>query len=142
MFYSAGRFVRQSHNIFKSHLSNSAAPFYQSTNTSFNRINSRSFHASRPSCKKDYYKVLGVTKHSTKDEIKRNFRELAKKYHPDLNKEPNAITKFKEVSEAYEVLEDDHKRKLYDSYGVDGVDGSHEIYEEVQCAACHHCTVC
>ncbi len=91
----------------------------------------RSFKTTKPVLKKDFYKILGVTKHASKDEIKRNFRELAKKYHPDLNKEATAEAKFKEVAEAHEVLEDDHKRKLYDSFGHDGVDPDfQEQYEQ------------
>ena len=73
--------------------------------------------------KKDFYEVLGVPRGASKDEIKKKFRELAKKYHPDLNKDnKSAEGKFREVSEAYEVLEDDDKRKMYDSYGHAGVD--------------------
>ncbi len=67
---------------------------------------------------KDYYAILGVSKTASADEIKRTFRKLARKYHPDVN--PNnkaAEAKFKEVSEAYEVLSDDDKRKKYDQFG-------------------------
>ena len=67
--------------------------------------------------KKDYYEVLGVSKNADEKEIKSAFRRLAKKYHPDLNKEPDAAEKFKEVQEAYEVLSDENKRKMYDQYG-------------------------
>jgi molecular chaperone DnaJ len=75
--------------------------------------------------KRDYYDVLGVRKGSSKDEIKKKFRELAKKYHPDLNKDDKgAAKKFQEVSEAYEVLEDDNKRQMYDNFGHAAVDGS------------------
>src|SRR5256886_15336295 len=72
---------------------------------------------------KDYYGVLGVSRGASKDEIKSAYRKLAKKYHPDLNKEnPKAAEeKFKQLSEAYEVLADDDKRKIYDQYGADGL---------------------
>lgn len=67
--------------------------------------------------KRDYYEVLGLSKGASKDEIKSAYRRLAKKYHPDLNHEPDAADKFKEVQEAYDVLFDDNKRAQYDRFG-------------------------
>lgn len=72
--------------------------------------------------KRDYYDVLGVAKGATNDEIKRAFRKLAVKYHPDKSTGDEA--KFKEINEAYEVLKDDQKRQRYDQFGHAGVDGS------------------
>ena len=74
--------------------------------------------------KRDYYEVLGVSKTASDDEIKKAYRTLAKKYHPDLNKSADAPEKFKEVQEAYEVLSDSQKRTTYDNYGFDGLDNS------------------
>lgn len=67
--------------------------------------------------KKDCYEILGVSKTATDEEIKRAFRKLAKQYHPDLNKEPGAEEKFKEIGEAYAILSDPQKRRQYDQFG-------------------------
>lgn len=73
--------------------------------------------------KRDYYEVLGVSKDASKDEIKKAYRKLSKKYHPDINKEEGADEKFKEITEAYEVLSDQNKRANYDQFGHSGPQG-------------------
>ena len=73
---------------------------------------------------KDYYSTLGVNKNATDDELKSAYRQLAKKYHPDLNKTPEAAEKFKEINEAYSVLSDKQRRANYDQFGsADGPQG-------------------
>jgi len=66
---------------------------------------------------KDYYKIMGLSRNATPDDIKRAYRKLARKYHPDVSKEANAEAKFKELGEAYEVLKDPKKREAYDQIG-------------------------
>lgn len=68
---------------------------------------------------KDYYKILGLPRTASDDEIKKAYRKLARKYHPDVSQEPNAEERFKEVAEAYEVLRDSTRRKTYDRLGAD-----------------------
>ena len=72
---------------------------------------------------KDYYKILGVEKSADSAALKKAYRKLALKYHPDKNKQPGAEDKFKEISEAYEVLCDEKKREIYDKYGEEGLKG-------------------
>lgn len=74
--------------------------------------------------KKDYYEVLGISKTANEQEIKKAFRKLAMKYHPDKNKEQGAEDKFKEINEAYEVLSNPEHREKYDSFGHAAFDGS------------------
>jgi molecular chaperone DnaJ len=73
--------------------------------------------------KRDYYEVLGVGRGASVDDIKKAYRKLAMKYHPDQNKEPGAEEKFKELSEAYAVLSDEQKRSQYDQFGHAGMGG-------------------
>lgn len=90
---------------------------------------------------RDYYEVLGVSRGANKDEIKQAFRRLAREWHPDVNKSPEAHTKFQEINEAYQVLSDDDQRSRYDRFGQAGVGstggfgatgfpGFDEIFEE------------
>jgi curved DNA-binding protein len=72
---------------------------------------------------KDYYKVMGVDKAATQEDIKKSYRKLARKFHPDVSKEKDAETRFKEINEAYEVLRDKEKRKAYDQLGSNWKDG-------------------
>ena len=69
--------------------------------------------------KRDYYEVLGLTKGASQEEIKKAYRTLAKQYHPDVNKEPGAEEKFKEINEAYDTLSDEQKKARYDQFGFD-----------------------
>ena len=72
---------------------------------------------------KDYYKILGLVKGASEDDIKKAYRKMALKYHPDKNKAPGSEEKFKEIAEAYEVLSDKRKREVYDQYGEEGLKG-------------------
>jgi molecular chaperone DnaJ len=84
------------------------------------------------SAKRDYYEVLGVSKSDSADTIKSQYRKLALKFHPDRNKSPEAAEHFKEISEAYAVLSDPEKRKLYDQYGHSGLEGRYSTEDIFQ----------
>ena len=71
--------------------------------------------------KRDYYEVLGIARSATQDDIKKAFRDLARQYHPDVNKAADAEERFKEINEAYGVLSDSEKRAAYDRFGFSGV---------------------
>ncbi len=73
---------------------------------------------------RDYYSILGVPRTATDAEIKRAFRKLAQQWHPDVNRDPEADERFKEINEAYQVLSDPQRRRAYDMFGTAGVDGS------------------
>ncbi|WP_296890711.1 molecular chaperone DnaJ [uncultured Methanobrevibacter sp.] len=83
--------------------------------------------------KRDYYEVLGVDKTADEKEIKKAYRKLAMKYHPDVSEEEGSEEKFKEISEAYAVLSDDEKRQRYDQFGHAGMDGytAEDFYQNV-----------
>lgn len=83
--------------------------------------------------KRDYYEVLGVDKNADEKEIKKAYRKLAMKYHPDVSDDEGASEKFKEISEAYAVLSDDEKRQRYDQFGHAGMDGftAEDFYQNV-----------
>ena len=72
---------------------------------------------------RDYYEILGLQRNATDDDIKAAFRKLARQYHPDVSKEPDAENKFKEINEAYGVLSDSEKRARYDRFGKEGLGG-------------------
>ena len=74
--------------------------------------------------KRDYYDILGVSKDASQEDIRKAYRALAKKYHPDVSKEENAEAKFKEVQEAYDVLGNEEKRKNYDRFGAAGANAN------------------
>lgn len=80
--------------------------------------------------KRDYYEILGIDKNASKSQIKKAYRKLALKYHPDKNPEKDAEERFKEISEAYAVLYDDEKRKKYDQFGHAGIDQQYS-YEDI-----------
>ncbi|XP_022153460.1 uncharacterized protein LOC111020962 [Momordica charantia] len=115
-FFSAGTHLRFNNNFLSAHSSPS------SSNPQFNkRVLPRRGLRFVVRASGDYYATLGIPKSANSKEIKAAYRRLARQYHPDVNKEPGATEKFKEISAAYEVLSDDKKRALYDQYGEAGI---------------------
>ena len=72
---------------------------------------------------KDYYNILDIPRNASEDEIRKAYRKMALKFHPDKNKSPEAEDKFKDIAEAYEVLSDPQKREIFDKYGEEGLKG-------------------
>ncbi|KAK7261944.1 hypothetical protein RIF29_28268 [Crotalaria pallida] len=107
----------------RSHTKSISLHSFTSSSSNATSTNRRRFHTFLVSAAAsgDYYSTLGISKSATVKEIKSAYRKLARQYHPDVNKEPGATEKFKEISAAYEVLSDDKKRALYDQYGEAGV---------------------
>ncbi|XP_072970777.1 chaperone protein dnaJ A7A, chloroplastic-like [Typha angustifolia] len=122
---------QNSTTVRQKHLASFSASFYSPVSSSalFDHIKSPKLRHCRGSCLvvragSDYYSILGVSNSASKSEIKSAYRKLARSYHPDVNKESGAEQKFKEISNAYEVLSDDEKRSIYDRYGEAGLKGS------------------
>ncbi|HLG06675.1 MAG TPA: DnaJ domain-containing protein, partial [Gemmatimonadales bacterium] len=82
----------------------------------------------------DYYRLLGVSRDASEDEIKRAYRRLAMEYHPDRNPSPDAEARFKEIAEGYSVLTDPDKRAAYDRYGEAGLRGGRSDFHHVDLA--------
>ena len=83
---------------------------------------------------KDYYKILGISRNATEEDVKKAYRKMALRFHPDKNKSAGAEEKFKEIAEAYEVLSDKRKRDVYDKYGEEGLKGKAQKTEKSTCA--------
>ena len=81
---------------------------------------------------KDYYKILGISKGASEDDVRKAYRKMALKFHPDKNKSAGAEEKFKEIAEAYEVLSDKRKRDIYDKYGEEGLKGQHFMIYQIK----------
>ena len=77
---------------------------------------------------KDYYKSLGLSRGASEEDIKKAYKKMALKFHPDKNKSPGAEEKFKEIAEAYEVLSDPKKRQVFDQYGEEGLKGKFILF--------------
>ncbi|XP_017406128.2 chaperone protein dnaJ A6, chloroplastic-like isoform X3 [Vigna angularis] len=122
-----GKVASSSHKV--SFMAASSSSFFSRDSTLLNVAAPQTFNHRKGSrlivrADADYYSVLGVSRNANKSEIKSAYRKLARNYHPDVNKEPGADQKFKEISNAYEVLSDDEKRSIYDRFGEAGLKGS------------------
>ncbi|KAG5029676.1 hypothetical protein JHK87_013190 [Glycine soja] len=122
-----GKFAPSSHKV--SFMTATSSSFFSRDSTLLNVGAPQTFNRRKGSrlivrANADYYSVLGVSRNASKSEIKSAYRKLARNYHPDVNKEPGAEQKFKEISNAYEVLSDDEKRSIYDRFGEAGLKGS------------------
>ncbi|UJR25949.1 hypothetical protein I4U23_007297 [Adineta vaga] len=119
-------------NSIQSHLINITSVKTLASSSITSNLHTRTFHTSSRRDKKDYYEALGLAKTASAKEIKKAYYKLAKQYHPDTTDKTDATTtkKFQEVSEAYEVLSDESKRKNYDAYGMgsDPFSSSQESY--------------
>ncbi|CAF4302708.1 unnamed protein product, partial [Adineta steineri] len=119
-------------NLNRSQFLNSSNTIPLQLSAIISNLHPRSFHTSSQRNKKDYYEVLGISKTATAKDIKKAYYALAKQYHPDTTDKKDAATtkRFQEVSEAYEVLSDETKRKNYDTYGMgsDPFSSSQESY--------------
>ncbi|KAL5649258.1 hypothetical protein ACJX0J_040067, partial [Zea mays] len=130
--YSDARFLTPktgSRGRGKHLLSPSYSLHSQTSSEQLNHVPSSRFRQKRGSrfivrAEADFYSVLGVSRNASKSEIKSAYRKLARSYHPDVNKDPGAEQKFKDISNAYEVLSDDEKRSIYDKYGEAGLKGA------------------
>ncbi|EEF44825.1 chaperone protein DNAj, putative [Ricinus communis] len=120
-FFTGGTHHLWSHKKFSSLALTSPLKFKTKTASSSSSSSSNNRYGPEINASGDYYATLGVPKSATSKEIKAAYRKLARQYHPDVNKEPGATEKFKEISAAYEVLSDDNKRSMYDRYGEAGV---------------------
>ncbi|XP_050232713.1 uncharacterized protein LOC126681256 [Mercurialis annua] len=115
-FFTGGTHHLWSHKKLSSLALTSSSPKFRTKAS-----NSNNRYGPEISASGDYYATLGIPKSASTKEIKAAYRKLARQYHPDVNKEPGATDKFKEISAAYEVLSDDSKRAMYDRYGEAGV---------------------